>query len=115
MLVDENHLRAILRNLIANALKLSYPKGAIEIVGSPEGYMITVAVKDTGAGISTADKEKLFSDMYFSKQGTSGEKGSGLGLILVKKLVEKNGGKIWVESTEGKGTTFYFTLRNANL
>jgi signal transduction histidine kinase len=110
---DGNHLRTILRNLLANALKFSYPEGQIEITGRPEGEMVVVAVKDSGMGMSAAEQAKVFSDMYFSKQGTSGEQGSGLGLVLVKELVEKDGGKIWLESTKGEGSCFYFTLRNA--
>jgi signal transduction histidine kinase len=109
---DENHLRAILRNLIANALKFSYQNGEITISSEVIGENVQIAVKDTGIGISAEEKEKLFANLYFSTKGTAGEKGSGLGLTLVKELVEKNGGKIWAESEPRKGSTFYFTLKN---
>jgi signal transduction histidine kinase len=109
---DENHLRAILRNLIANALKFSYKNGEITISSEVIGENVQIAVKDTGIGMSAEEKEKLFANLYFSTKGTAGEKGSGLGLTLVKELVEKNGGKIWAESEPRKGSTFYFTLKN---
>lgn len=108
---DENHLRTILRNLIANAIKFSYKNGEISINSTQSGEMQQIVVKDTGIGMTEEQIGKLFfTNTHFSTKGTAGEAGSGLGLVLVKDLVEKNGGKIWVESEKDKGSTFYFTL-----
>ena len=77
----------------------------------PEIEMLEVAVSDTGTGIPQEDIPKLFRiDVQYTNIGTSGEKGSGIGLNLCRDLVEKNGGQIWVESEIGKGTRFKFTL-----
>ena len=77
----------------------------------PAGEMIGIAVADTGNGIDPQTLEKLFRiDIKYSKPGTAGEQGTGLGLILCKELVERNGGTIRVDSTVGKGSVFTFTL-----
>lgn len=76
---------------------------------------VQVNVTDTGVGISEENQKKLFKiDKQFSKRGTNNEEGTGLGLILCKEFVNKNGGEIWVKSKEGEGTTFSFTLLKAN-
>jgi len=110
---DATLLNTILRNLISNAIKFSPTNGKVEIGLSnnpPEGY-IKIYVKDTGIGMSKDILDKLFKiDENIIAIGTNGEKGTGLGLLLSKEFAEKNGGKIWVESEEGKGSTFYFTI-----
>lgn len=109
---DQHMVDTILRNLISNALKFTR-EGEVTIKcsdHSDSNYML-VSVKDTGVGIEESEIDKLFRiDMSISSSGTSGETGTGLGLILCKEFVEKNGGKIWLESTYGVGTEFFFTL-----
>ncbi|MFY9151840.1 MAG: PAS domain-containing sensor histidine kinase [Prolixibacteraceae bacterium] len=110
---DRAMLSTILRNLISNALKFSYPESKIEISVVENTHQIEVAVIDFGVGIHPEDLEKLFRiEEGFSTQGTQDEKGTGLGLILCKEFVEKHQGKIWVESEEGQGSIFRFTLPN---
>jgi signal transduction histidine kinase len=102
---------AVIRNLVSNAIKFTGAGGTVEISSQSTNNLVEIAVSDTGAGISEENMEKLFRiDVKHISIGTAGEKGSGLGLLLCKELIEKNGGKIKVESEEGKGTTFRFTL-----
>jgi signal transduction histidine kinase len=104
-------LRIVVQNLMINAIKFTPRDGRI-IVSSveKEGY-IEVSVADTGIGIEPEDSNDLFNfNNVFTTEGTGGEKGTGLGLPLCKEFVEKNGGKIWVESEPGKGSKFTFTL-----
>jgi signal transduction histidine kinase len=107
---DANHVNIILQNLLSNALKFTYAGGAITITSQNMDKMVQITVKDTGQGMSGEQQNKLFSAQYFTTKGTAGEKGNGLGLNLVKSLVEKNGGRIWVKSEEGKGSEFCFLL-----
>lgn len=109
---DENMLNSIIRNLIANAVKFTY-KGGMVIVKAhkDEQGMINISISDTGIGISSELREKLFKiEEKVGRKGTDGEQSTGLGLMLCKEFVEKHSGKIWVESEEGKGSTFNFTL-----
>ncbi len=109
---DLNHFRFILRNLLNNAIKFSEKEGVITVSAVEKGDFVTIAVKDKGIGIRQEQQKKLFNiNTNYSTDGTHGEKGTALGLILCKEFVEKNGGKIWVESEVGKGSTFYFTLQ----
>lgn len=108
---DKDMLKTILRNLISNALKFTSTRGKIEIKAISKGSTTEILVLDTGTGISKDDMAKIFRiDSNFTKDGTENEKGTGLGLLLCKEFVEKHGGKIWVESEIGKGSTFIFTL-----
>jgi signal transduction histidine kinase len=101
----------VLRNLISNALWFTNTGGEVKISTSTVDRFVEVAVSDTGIGISQDDLAKLFRiDKKFRKNGTAGEHGTGLGLILCKDLIEMNGGQIRVESQVGKGSTFTFTL-----
>jgi signal transduction histidine kinase len=111
---DEHMINAVVRNLLSNAVKFTGENGKIEISHSIiEGYC-KINISDTGVGIEEEDIDKLFRiDMHHSTFGTGNEKGSGLGLILCKDFIEKNGGEIFVESTPGKGSTFSFTLKLA--
>ncbi len=111
---DLNMLNTILRNLISNALKFAEAGGEVTVSARQDAEQIEVAVSDTGVGIASEDLSKLFRiDIQFSESGTAGEKGTGLGLNLCHDLVQRNAGKIWVESEIGKGTTFRFTLPSA--
>lgn len=108
---DKNHLGVILRNLLNNAIKFSYPNTSIEIDGFDHGDRIELRIIDHGMGMSNEQLKKITNNEVFkSATGTSGEKGSGLGLQLVKEFVEKNGGKFYIESKEQQGTTMCFTI-----
>ena len=110
---DEDMLKTIIRNLVSNALKFTPTNGNIEIKAMEKPDEIEIAIKDTGIGIKKEDIDKLFKiGSNYSQQGTENESGTGLGLVLCKEFVEKHSGKIWVESEEGKGSTFKFTLHS---
>ena len=112
---DQDMLKAILRNLVSNALKFTSINGKIEIKAIVRPYEIEFAVKDTGTGIRKEDRDKLFKiGSIFSQRGTENETGTGLGLMLCKEFTEKHDGRIWVESEEGKGSTFIFTISQNN-
>lgn len=108
---DPDMVYAVVRNLISNALKFTFPGDNINISATQNEGFVEVSVSDTGVGISQEDLPKLFRvDVTYQTPGTAGEEGTGLGLILCKELVELNDGRISVESEVGKGTTFKFTL-----
>lgn len=108
---DENMIKTVLRNLITNAIKFTNEGGYVKISGEKIGREIKVIVEDNGIGIDETVKAALFNlDEFVSAEGTAGERGSGFGLVLCKEFVEKNGGKIWVESEVGKGSKFMFTV-----
>lgn len=106
---DPDQLKVIFRNLISNAVKYSFSGGAVRIESSVGTDFQVVAVHDKGKGIDEATGLRLFSEIKSQATGTSGEGGSGLGLIICKEMVEKAGGRIWFESN-GKGTSFYVSL-----
>lgn len=111
VLADLHMLDTIIRNLISNAIKFTYPKGTILIKTEKIDNFAVVSVIDNGIGMPEHVREKLFSiEAHQSKSGTNDEKGSGLGLILVKDFIIKHCGEIWAESEEGKGSTFKFKL-----
>ena len=108
---DKNMISTVLRNLYSNAVKFSHPGGTVTITAEEQQNELTISVNDTGVGIEKTRIDKLFLlDESNSTVGTRNEKGTGLGLILCKEFVDKNEGKIWVESEVGKGSTFYFTI-----
>jgi signal transduction histidine kinase len=108
---DNNTISTVIRNLISNAIKFTPDGREIFVMAENSESELKISVCDEGVGISEKDSEKLFRvDEKFSTQGTSGEAGTGLGLILCQDFVEKNGGRIWVESEIGKGSQFIFTL-----
>ena len=110
---DKNMLDTIMRNLINNALKFTSKGGEVTIGAKEENNSILIFVKDNGVGIEKSDLDKLFrTDIKYSQPGTEHEGGTGIGLLLCKEFVEKHDGKIWLESEVGKGSTFYFTLKN---
>ena len=115
VLADEQMIKTIIRNLLSNAIKFTPENGEITIKIKKLKNEIHVAIKDTGIGIKEEDKEKIFRiDSNFTTSGTSKEKGSGLGLILSKEFAERNNSRIWFESEEGKGSTFYFSIMKKN-
>jgi len=108
---DRNMLKTILRNLVTNAIKYSQPGGSINIEAKQLSGFAEISVVDTGIGIHEDAMKKLFNlDERLTTRGTHDEKGSGLGLVLCKEFVEKNGGRIFAKSEPGKGSTFTFTL-----
>jgi PAS domain S-box-containing protein len=113
VLVDRYMISTVVRNLISNAIKYSFPKCQINIDCKPGHNELIVSVKDNGTGMNESVINSLFRvDSGYSTAGTQQERGTGLGLILCKEFVEKHGGKIWVESEVGKGSTFSFTIPN---
>ncbi|MCX6156288.1 MAG: HAMP domain-containing sensor histidine kinase [Candidatus Kapabacteria bacterium] len=108
---DTNQLSSILRNLIINAIKYSYPEGKVRVESCIDDQFLNVSVIDTGVGINPRDIGKLFRiENKVSTIGTLGEQGTGLGLLLSKEFVEMHGGEISVESQFGAGSSFKFTL-----
>ncbi|MFC2104844.1 PAS domain S-box protein [Bacteroidota bacterium] len=108
---DKNMVRTIIRNLISNAIKYTNQGGYIKINSYCNSNFCELSVSDSGIGISEENITKIFKiDESFSTSGTEKEKGTGLGLILCKEFVEKNKGKLKVQSKPGKGSTFSFTL-----
>jgi signal transduction histidine kinase len=112
VVADKNITHTILRNLIANALKFTYPDGYIQVVVEEKKGYVHVSVCDNGTGIDEDIVEKLFSiDSKHKQKGTANELGTGLGLIMCKELSQKNNGDIWVKSAPEKGSTFTFSLK----
>jgi signal transduction histidine kinase len=108
---DKNSVTTVVRNLISNAIKFTPVEGRIELGAKINNDSITVSVADNGVGMSKEIQDKLFRiDTKHTTKGTADEKGTGLGLILCKDFIEKNGGKIWVDSRVGVGSVFRFSL-----
>lgn len=108
---DEQMLKTILRNLLSNAIKFTPQKGQINISVENGQSNTTITVSDNGVGIEKENIEKIWDvTQHYVTTGTAKEKGTGLGLMLCKELVEKHGGTIWVESEPAKGSHFYFTI-----
>jgi two-component system CheB/CheR fusion protein len=108
---DRKMLLSILQNIVSNALKHTEKGGEISVSATSDGDKIIVQVKDSGIGMSAEIMEKLFTPQMKTLSETRKQnKGAGIGLLLVKGFLEKNGGEIWVESIEGEGSSFYFTL-----
>lgn len=108
---DEEIFKTILRNLISNAIKFTKPGGNIDVFVIPKQNQVEITISDNGIGINEETCKKLFSiSSNLSLLGTANEIGSGFGLFLCKEFVKKLGGRIWVESEEGKGSDFKFTL-----
>jgi len=108
---DKNMISTVLLNLVSNAVKFTPHKGKIEVKAFESNNHVEVEISDNGIGISAENMNKLFKPEFkYHTMGTDKEKGTGLGLLLCKEFVEKNGGKIWVESTEKVGSLFHFSL-----
>ena len=116
---DLNSINTVLRNLISNAIKFTNKGGVVKIesksfIDDNEDKKVQVFIIDDGVGISKENLDKIFKiDSNYTTDGTENEKGTGLGLILCKEFINKNNGKIFVESEIGKGTIFSFTLKCA--
>jgi signal transduction histidine kinase len=107
---DERKVRQVVLNLLSNAIKFTPEGGRIEVRAAPKDGLVEVSVSDTGVGIAPEDQEAVFEE--FRQVGTADKKveGTGLGLTLCRKFVELHGGKIWVKSQLGAGSTFTFTI-----
>jgi signal transduction histidine kinase len=107
---DERKVRQVVLNLLSNAIKFTPEGGRIEVAAVAKDGLVEIAVSDTGVGIAPGDQEAVFEE--FRQVGTADKKveGTGLGLTLCRKFVELHGGKIWVKSELGKGSTFTFTI-----
>ena len=108
---DELRLERILYNLLENAVKYSPQGGKIQVSVKPEGEYLVIGVSDQGIGLSPADQAKLFAPFQrLEESRPDGVRGVGLGLLVCRRLVEAHGGRIWVESEPGQGSTFFFTI-----
>lgn len=111
IMADKHMLASIIRNLVTNAVKFTNKNGQVVVTAKRKGNGYLFSVRDNGIGVPPEDISKLFTDdTGFTSFGTLGEKGTGMGLGLCRNFVEKHGGKIWVESTVGAGSTFYFNI-----
>jgi len=108
---DPDMVRTVIRNLVSNSLKFTPPRRTVEVSSYQHGDMTQVTVADSGVGMSPEQVGRIFAlDEKTSTSGTAGEKGTGLGLPICKDMIERNEGRIWVESNQGKGTRFHFVI-----
>ncbi len=109
---DRETLGLIMRNLLSNAIKFTNPGGFVHMDAELERETVTVSVRDNGAGMSEELIRKLFEDVQLhSLEGTAGEKGSGLGLLVTRQFIMRSGGRLSVESKQGEGSVFQFTMK----
>ena len=108
---DERRIRQVVFNLLSNAVKFTPSGGRVDVSTAKENGEVRIAVRDTGPGIAADDQARIFEEFQQARD-TNGERpeGTGLGLALSRSLVELHGGRIWVESEPGDGSTFTFTL-----
>jgi signal transduction histidine kinase len=108
---DKNMISTVIRNIISNAIKFTYPNGNINVSITSDDKFAKISVKDNGTGISDENQKKMFNiPGAFKTYGTNHEEGTGLGLILCKEFVTRNRGEIFVDSKLGEGTTISFTV-----
>ena len=107
---DKDMVNLILRNLLSNAIKFTPSQGYIEVGVNEIASFVEIYVQDTGVGISKEGIQKINENNFYTTKGTSSESGTGLGLMLCKEFLHKNGGQMHIESEPGKGSVFSFTL-----
>jgi signal transduction histidine kinase len=107
---DKRRISQVIFNLLTNAVKFTPARGAVNVRASHSDGEIRVSIADTGPGIAVADHERIFEEFQQTEAGVEQREGTGLGLALSRRLVELHGGRIWVESELGRGSTFVFTL-----
>lgn len=113
VLVDPAQIQRVLSNLVHNAVKFT-SKGGVSVTAQPEGTdWVRIGVRDTGDGIPTDELPRIF-ERFYKVDRARGRSGTGLGLAIAKHIVEAHGGRIWADSTLGKGTTFWFTVASAD-
>lgn len=108
---DRSRLQQVFENLVGNALKFTAPGGTLTMGAAARAAEVLFRVSDTGKGISAGDLPHLFDRFFQARKGQ--RHGAGLGLPIVKGIIDAHGGRIWVESTVGQGSTFFFTVPNA--
>jgi signal transduction histidine kinase len=111
---DKDMIDLVLRNLLSNAIKFTPQGGYIEIGVHDQDAFVQVYVQDTGVGISATALQKINARNYYTTTGTDSESGTGLGLMLCKEFLAKNGGSLFIESKEGHGSRFFFTVPKAD-
>jgi signal transduction histidine kinase len=109
-LADPDRINQIVVNLVTNAIKFTPSGGSVEVRVVSDGEFVCVAVQDTGEGIPPEEVDRIFEKFHQVSGTAAARRGAGLGLLIAKRLVELQGGRIWVESEPGKGSTFQFTL-----
>ena len=107
---DQNTIRLVAQNVLSNAIKFSHPNGRVAVSAAVEGQQVWVTVKDEGIGIAPEQLQELTNKLVDSRQGTVGETGSGLGLLVSRQLLERSKGSISIESEQNKGTTVRFSV-----
>ena len=107
---DERRVRQVVLNLLSNAVKFTPAGGAVDVTAARLNGEVRVSIADTGPGIAPEDQARIFEEFQQATAGKEQREGTGLGLALSKRLVELHGGRIWVDSELGKGSTFVFTL-----
>jgi signal transduction histidine kinase len=107
---DARRIQQVIFNLLSNAVKFTPPGGAVDVTTARVNGEVWVSVSDTGPGIAPEDHERLFDEFQQTEAGIAQREGTGLGLALSKRFVELHGGRIWVESELGRGSTFVFAL-----
>ncbi len=113
---DVNFLGLVIRNLVTNAIKFTHEHGEIKIVTETKDKEVLISVNDNGIGMPKDELNRLFDKKsHYSKMGTANEAGTGIGLLLCKEFIDLEGGKIWAESEEGKGSSFKFIIKKGSL
>ena len=107
---DERRIRQVIFNLLSNAVKFTPSGGRVNVSSARLDGEVRVAVADTGPGIALEDRSRIFEEFQQTEAGAQQREGTGLGLALSKRLVELHGGRIWVDSEVGRGSTFTFSL-----
>lgn len=108
-LADAERVRQVVTNLVHNAIKFTPPGGSVALSAEQAGREVVIAVRDSGVGVPAQDLSRIFERFYKADRARSGG-GSGLGLAIARHIVQAHGGRIWAESVEGQGSTFYFSL-----
>jgi two-component system phosphate regulon sensor histidine kinase PhoR len=113
VLADPSRISQVLLNLLHNAIKFTPPGGNISLMASDRDYNVVFSIQDTGVGIAPQDLQRIFERFYKTDRSRSGG-GTGLGLSISRHIIEAHGGRIWAESTEGAGSTFFFSIPKAS-
>jgi len=113
ILADPPRIEQVVVNLLHNAIKFTPPGGSIELTARTQNQNVLFSIKDTGVGIPAEHLPRVF-ERFFKTDRARSSGGTGLGLAISRHLVEGHGGVIWVESKESEGSTFYFTIPQAN-
>ena len=107
---DERRIKQVIFNLLSNAVKFTPAGGEVDVSATRANGEVRISVADTGPGIAPEDRERIFEEFQQSETGVGDREGTGLGLALSKRFVELHGGRIWLESELGRGSTFTFAL-----